>query len=230
MPNAITTSKMAKSIKDQNRWQLWLAIVANVTAFYVLMQWDDITASGIKVLISRAGNILPVALAVVVTTVINGLLSSEAKARIVFLRWKDALPGHRAFTEHAPKDTRIDLQRLTKACGNKLPTDPADQNRTWYRLYKSVEKHPSVEQVQRDYLLMRDYAAFSAICIVVFGVAAFVALPSAQVSLLYIALLVVQFLLARQAAMNYGNRFVTTVMAEKATSPTPTRQAAKAAK
>jgi hypothetical protein len=210
---------VAKSIKDQNRWQLWFAIAANVIAFYVLMQWDEITASGIKALISRAGNIFPVGLAIVVTTVVNGLLSPEAKARIVFLRWTHALPGHRAFSKFALKDSRIDLTRLKKACGNKFPDDAAEQNSTWYRLYKSVEKMPSVEHVQRDFLLMRDYATFAALCIFVFGVAAFVEVGSRQASLLYVVGLLIQFLLVRQAAANYGNRFVTTVMAEKASSP-----------
>jgi len=210
---------MTKSIKDQNRWQLWFAILANVVVFYALMQWDDIAASGVKALINKAANLLPVSLAIVVTTVINGLLSPEAKARIVFLRWKNALPGHRAFTELAQKDSRIDLSRLKKACGSKLPNDPADQNSTWYRLYKSVEKKPSVEHVQRDFLLMRDYAAFAALCIFVFVVAAFVEVESRQASLLYVVGLLIQFLLVRLAAANYGNRFVTTVLAEKASSP-----------
>ena len=210
---------MAKPIKDQNRWQLWLAILANVLAFYALMQWDDIAATGIKALINKSANILPVGLAIVVTTIINGLLSAEAKARIVFLRWKNALPGHRAFSELAPNDSRIDLGRLKKACGNKLPDAAADQNSVWYRLYKSVEKRPSVEHVQRDFLLMRDYAGFAALCIPIFGVAAIIEMQSLRVSLLYFAGLLMQFFLVRQAAANYGIRFVTTVMAEKASSP-----------
>ena len=112
---------MGKSIKDQNRWQLWLAIAANFIVFYVLMQWDEIAVAGFKGLIMMSANLLPVGLAIVVTTVINGLLSSDAKARIVFLRWKHALPGHRAFSGLAPKDPRIDLARLEKVCGGSCP-------------------------------------------------------------------------------------------------------------
>jgi hypothetical protein len=217
----------AKSIKDQNRWQLWLAIVANVVVFYIVMQWDDVSAAGVKTLINKAANILPVGLAIVVTTVVNGLLSPDAKARIVFLRWTHALPGHRAFSDLAPKDTRIDLIRLKKACGNKLPTVPNDQNSTWYRLYKTVEKHPSVEHAQRDFLFTRDYATFAALCLLGFGSAAFVELQSIKVAMLYLAALAGQFILVRQAAMNYGNRFVTTVMAEKSASSASPRQPSK---
>jgi hypothetical protein len=202
----------AKSIKDQNRWQLWLVIVANVIAFYVLMQWDEITAAGINALIMKAPNILPLGFAILFVTVINGFLSPDAKARIVFLRWKHALPGHRAFSELAPKDPRIDMARLTRVCGNRLPCDPGEQNQLWYRLYKSVEKHPSVEHVQRDFLLLRDWACFIAL----FAWAALVELTSARAALLYLAAMIVQFVIVRQAAVNYGHRFVTTVMAEKA--------------
>lgn len=177
-PSATGTSSVAKPIKDQNRWQLWLVIVANVVAFYVLMQWDEINAGGISVLFTKAANILPLGLAVVVVTVLNGLLSPNAKARIVFLRWNRPLPGHGAFTDLAPKDPRIDMGRLKKACGNKMPVDPDEQNSTWYRLYKSIEKHPTVEHVQRDFLLTRDYASFLALTLVFFSTAAVIELSS----------------------------------------------------
>jgi hypothetical protein len=81
----------------------------------------------------------------------------------------------------------------------------------------SVEKKPSVDRVQRDFLLMRDYATFAALCIFIF--AAFAEVESGQASLLYAVGLLIKFLLVRQAAANCENRFVTTVMAEKASSP-----------
>ena len=109
----------------------------------------------------------------IVTTVANGLISAEAKARLVFLRWRHALPGHRAFSKYAASDPRIDVAKLKKVCGNKFPEDPVEQNRTWYRLYKAVEGNPSVVQVQRDFLLMRDYAALAALFAVVFGAVTF---------------------------------------------------------
>lgn len=179
-------AKATKSLKDQNRWQLWLAIVANAGAFYLVMQWDAITIDGIKTLITKASNFLPLGLTIVAVTVINGILSPEAKARIVFLRWRHALPGHRAFSELAPKDTRIDMDRLKKLCGNKFPTTPEEENSVWYALYKSIKQEPSVEHVQRDFLLTRDYASFVALATIGFGVAAFVELDSAKAALLYV--------------------------------------------
>ncbi|MDA9500519.1 hypothetical protein [Bradyrhizobium sp. CCBAU 11357] len=219
----------AKSLKDQNRWQLWLAIVANAVAFYLLMQWDAITIDGVKTLITKAANILPLGLAIVVVTVINGQLSADMKARIVFLRWRHALPGHRAFSDLAPKDPRIDMDRLKKVCGNKLPDDPDQQNKVWYGLYKPLQNQPSIEHVQRDFLLMRDYACFVALATIGFGLAAFVELTSVQVASWYVGAMIGQFLVVRQAAANYGSRFVTTVMAEKAASTHAPRPRVKAA-
>jgi hypothetical protein len=207
--------QLAKSLKEKNRWHLWFAIAANAVAFYAVLQAKDIAISGIKSLLTGASSILPVGLAILVTTVINGILSPDAKARVVFLRWHHALPGHRAFTEYAPADPRIDMAKLKRACGNKLPSDPAEQNQTWYRLYKSVAKHPAVDQVHRDFLLMRDYAAFAALCIVVLGPLAFIEAQSWRISLAYLVGLILQFLFVRQAAVTYGMRFVTNVMANK---------------
>lgn len=109
----------SQKLKDQNRWQLWLIIAANAVVFYGASQWETFEVSGIKAALAGAANLLPVGLAIVVTTVANGLLSSPMKDRLVFLRWNQALPGHRAFSEHAKADPRIDFARLQRACGNK---------------------------------------------------------------------------------------------------------------
>jgi hypothetical protein len=67
---------------------------------------------------------------------------------------------------------------------------------------------------------MRDYAGLAALFAVVFGAVALVEVPSLRVSLTYCLFLVAQLVLVRQAASTYGIRFVTTVLAEKAASPT----------
>lgn len=91
-------------------------------------------ASGFKAALAGMANLLPVWLAVVVTTIANGLLSSAMKDRLVFLRWYHALPGHRASSVHAKVDPRIDFARLQRACGNKIPTEREGESKVWYRL------------------------------------------------------------------------------------------------
>ena len=210
----------AKSLKEGNRIYVGLIVTVNSLLHYAVAQTSTISLAGLKALFTESTNLLPVGFALIVTTVANGLLSADAKARLVFLKWKHALPGHRAFSEYAASDPRIDIARLKKVCGNKFPDDPVDQNRTWYRLYKTVEGNPSVVQVQRDFLLMRDYAGLAALFMSVFGTVALIEVPSWRVSLTYCLFLLVQWVLVRQAAATYGIRFVTTVLAEKAAAPT----------
>jgi hypothetical protein len=81
--------------------------------------WADFitTMVGFRVFGTHTGasNLPPVGLAVVVTTVANGLLSADLKARLVFCDRKYALPGHRAFSVYAKKNPRIDFVRLQRA-------------------------------------------------------------------------------------------------------------------
>ncbi|MGA2271584.1 MAG: hypothetical protein ABSH44_24230 [Bryobacteraceae bacterium] len=208
-----------KSLKEQNRWQLWLVVAVNSLFLYGVVQANAIKVAGLRAVFTDANNLLPVGFALVISTVLNGVLSAENKARLVFLRWRNALPGHRAFSEHAGADPRIDLAALAKLHGSGFPSDPVDQNRAWYRIYKTVEKEPSIHQVHRDFLLLRDYTGLCALFIVLYGSAGLYAIPSRKVGLLYVALLILQYVVVRQAASNYGIRFVTTVLAQKAAAP-----------
>ncbi|MGD0971231.1 MAG: hypothetical protein ABSA04_07515 [Desulfobaccales bacterium] len=207
---------MAKSLKEQNRWQIWLIVVANSLFLYAVIQANAIEATGLRAMFKDTSNLLPVGLALIISTVLNGLLSADTKARLVFLRWHNALPGHRAFTQYAKADPRIDLAKLTKLYSSALPTDPIEQNRAWYRLYKAVENNPAVLQVHRDFLLMRDYTGLAVLFIVFYGATGFYAIPSLRISMFYILLLIIQYVIVRRAAANYGIRMVTTVLAHKA--------------
>jgi hypothetical protein len=204
-----------KSLKDQNRPQLWTIIAANAVAFYCVAQWDSISTSGIESLFKHAANLLPVGLTIILTTVANALISSDSKARLVFLRWKHALPGHRAFSKYALSDPRVDMARVRRALGNKMPGDAEQENRVWYRWLKETETLPAVEQSHRDFLLLRDYTALSALFLVGFGLAAWFIVESVQVRLLYTLALLAQFIAVRHAAATVGARFICTVLAHK---------------
>lgn len=204
-----------KSLKEQNRWQLWIIVAANSLFLYGVVQANAIRAEGLRAAFTDSQNLIPVGFALVIATVLNGLVSADTKARLVFLRWHHALPGHRAFTKYAVRDPRIDLSAIEAMHGSPLPTDPVEQNRAWYRIYKTVENDHAVRQVHRDFLLLRDYTGLSAVFIVFFGAAGLYAIPSTKVGLTYLVTLVLQFALVRQAASNYGIRMVTTVLARR---------------
>jgi hypothetical protein len=208
-----------KSLKDQNRPQLWAITAMNAAAFYSVAQWDSISAAGIESLFKHAANLLPVGLTIILTTVANALISSDNKARLVFLRWKHALPGHRAFSVYAQSDPRIDAARVKRALGNKMPSGPEQENQIWYRWLKETEKLPAVEQSHRDFLLLRDYTALSALFLIGFGLAAWLIVESIQARLLYALALLAQVVVVRHAAATVGARFVCTVLAHKISAP-----------
>lgn len=209
------TIRTGKSLKDQNRWQLWIILAANTLFLYGIVQSNAIRTDGLRALFAGTQNLLPVGFALTITAVINGVLSIDMKNRLVFLRWTCALPGHRAFSQYAKNDPRIEPSVFPRLCGGAVPTGAVDQNRAWYRIYKSVENDPAVRQVHRDYLLMRDYTSISALLMVFYGIIGLYAIPSLRIVLLYALILLSQYIVVRQAASNYGIEFVTTVLARK---------------
>lgn len=166
-----------RSLKDQNRWQLWLTIALNFVVFYVFAQGDALAQSGLTGLLTGAVNLLPVGLALIITSLANGLLNAGMKARLVFFRWKHALPGHRAFTKYGPADPRVDMDHLKKVLGD-IPAEPGMQNREWYRLYKEVENDLAIAQIHREFLFNRDYASFAFLSFAIFGPASFFISPA----------------------------------------------------
>src|SRR5206468_4568309 len=101
------------------------------------------------------------------------------------LGWRRALPGHRAFSVYAKKDPRIDFVRLQRALGNKMPPDPEAENKAWYRFYLEVQNVPAVQQVHRDFLLLRDYTGLAALFLIGFGLAAFAVVATWKVFAFY---------------------------------------------
>jgi hypothetical protein len=208
---------MTVSLKEKNRRLIWVIIAANALVLHTLIQENALRMEGLRALLSMAPSLLPVGLAGLAAVVLNGLLSADLKARMVwFWRRKDVLPGYRAFTYYAKRDPRVDVGNLKAAYGAALPTKPAEQNRGWYKLYKTVEDTPAVLQVHRDFLLLRDYTGLAVLFLAFLGGAGLFAIPSKKVAAFYLLGLVIQYVLARQAAATYGVRLVTTVLARVA--------------
>ena len=226
----MTSTGNLKSLKDQNRWHLWLLIAVNSATFYAALNFSDFENSGFRALINSATQLLPVGLATVITAIANGLLSADMKARLVFLRWHHALPGNRAFSKYARQDPRIDQIRIAQVIDKESLRTPEEENATWYRFYKEAHNDPSVQQVHREFLLLRDYAGLAALFLVGFGSVAIFTVQPPKVMAVYSALLIAQFIIVRHSAATYGIRFFTTVLALKAFAPAPRTPAKRTAK
>lgn len=73
----------------------------------------------------------------IITFILNGLLSSDFKAKLVFWKKENIYPGCRAFTDLLYRDCRIDKFALRQKYG-ELPIQPQDQNKLWYKMYKKM--------------------------------------------------------------------------------------------
>ena len=202
-------------LKEQNRPALIGVLLLNLVVLVLLVQTGQLTAPDIDALVKHWRSLLPAGIGVALAGVVNGLLNADTKARLVYWRWSNPLPGSFAFSRYAQRDARIEMAALRRITGD-WPADPRQQNAAWYRLYKSVEHEPAVMDVHRHFLLTRDYAAIAFLMFVVAGPLGLWLLPSTATAAAYIGLLLLQYLLARQAAANYGVRFVTTILALKA--------------
>lgn len=198
-----------------NPVRLLAAVLGNAAAYILFLRSDALSVADFGRVFEDLRELVPGILAPAVLAVVNGLVSPKTKARIVYWRWSDPLPGCRAFTKHGPADHRVDLARLARHMG-EIPAEGREQNATWYRLYQTVKSDPAVRQGHRDYLFTRDYAALSLLMLFGLGGMALYQFDSWPRAMLYVACLAGQYLVVRHVAAGYGVSFVTTVLAVKA--------------
>ena len=217
MASTSTQRASLVTLKDQNRGPLMAVLGLNLVFLTLVVKTGRLLDPSFSDVAKQWRDLLPAGISVVIAGVINGLLSSDNKARLVFWRWSNPLPGSFAFSLYAHRDHRIDVAALRKIVG-MWPSDPREQNATWYKLYKSVTSEPAVIDAHRHFLLTRDYSAISFIILLSAGLFGFWFIPSSATAVSYVGIVLLQYLLATLAARNYGVRLVTTVLALKACS------------
>lgn len=212
-------SNEQKSPKSQSLRKLVVFTAINIAIFWVLFFKKEATINNVLnnvwKRITYTDGIIAAGLPICVL-LLNGILSDKAKAVLVFWRFKNPLPGCRAFSMLMLSDPRIDVNSLKKRLG-KLPTDPMEENRLWYRLYRKHETKATVMEAHKVYLLVRDMAALSAIFAVVLCSGIIVNEHNLLEPAIYAFALVAQYLVTSVSARNYGNRFVTNVLAVEST-------------
>ncbi len=217
------------SLKEKNTPLLWSFFIFNIGVFILLFFADyfDTFTKNYKTMLSlKSSGIL---IAPLVLFIINGLLSSNQKAILVFWRFKYPLPGARAFSIHAPKDPRVNMANLQTLHGT-LPVTERDQNERWYGIYKAHTKDVVVAKSHKDFLLGRDITAVAFLFILVVGVP-FLFFGTSPLCWIYLGALVLQYLLMAVVAQNHGKRFVTNVLAiasVKTTKPVKVSKPSKA--
>lgn len=209
-------SEADTSLKEKNVWKLWSFIAFNVILFWTAIysgKLDLETVTSLTEKITTQEGLVAL-FAPIVTVVLNGILSSNLKASIVFWRLNNPLPGTRVFSGLAQSDPRIDLERIAEQHGS-IPVDPVAQNRLWFKIYKSHEDKVAVLESHKNYLLTRDLSSMAFLFFLFFTTAWIIASTSYSLKIGYIAFLIIQYNLLTIVARNYGNRFACTVLAEE---------------
>lgn len=211
-----TVARSDRYLKSENQIWLFGFLVVNLAAFAVVTYIGlDGVSGAIQWVQSNWESLSAVGLGVVVTTVVSNLISPQLKAVLVFWRWPNPLPGHRAFSRYLGKDPRIDPHRLQDKVGD-FPSDPSEQNRLWYRIYRAHESEPSVMGAHKDFLLTRDITWLSFAMFVLFGLGSVFIGETTLQTVWYPAILVSQYVVAAIAARRSGVRFVLNVLAVEA--------------
>lgn len=201
-----------KSLKSTYKRHLTIFSALNIAVFWVFIispidpnRWKQIFDS------LTLKDSLFLSISPILTLVLSGIFSATTKARIVYWRYNYPLPGSEAFSIHMAKDHRIDPDALAAKWG-PLPTNPKDQNRLWYKIYKIVENDIRVLDSHRDWLLSRDIAAYSVIFLLVFVPSVVGSGTDWKTTLIYAAIMILQYLIILVAARIYGKRFVCNVL------------------
>lgn len=206
---------MTRSLKDSYRVQLFAALAVNLAIYYAL-------ASGLRpadlkfdTASAHLAALLPSGFAVALCGILNSQLTYLQKARIVFLRWRDPLPGCRAFSLYASRDQRIDMN-VVEAKWSPLPSGPHEQNALWYRIYQQEQGTAAVEHLNKHWLFARDYASMCVLLLAALGSLGVFQMPDPMTWFAFVFIVSVQFFFARRAAVHHAERLVTTVIAQAA--------------
>jgi fatty-acid desaturase len=201
--------KSDKSLKSKNLKWLWSVVALDAIALVLVAFPGLLTSETLKDF--AWVRVLVAGIAPVVVLLLTSLLSADGKAVIVFWRVKETLPGHRAFSVYAPRDSRINVDALRKNVGT-FPDDPREQNTLWFKLYKKVESEVTVAQAHRHYLLFRDLAAMSLLLAPLATLALYLSGSASTATWIAFAILCTQYAATALAARNDGIRFVTNVL------------------
>jgi hypothetical protein len=211
-----TTSSREPYLKSKNAAYLWTFISINVAIFLWLFLSKDVTEASLDQFwhrVTMKDGIIAAGVPLL-AIVISGILGDIGKARIVFWRWRNPLPGCRAFSELLARDPRIDAKALKAKIG-KFPTDPKAQNSLWFKLFRKHSDAPRVLEAHRLYLLTRDMTAVAAFFAITMSIAMFVGTSGIRLPAISTGILVSQYVLISMAARNYAERFVLNVLSEE---------------
>lgn len=201
-------------LKSSYKTTLWLFALVNIAIFWSVVIVRDVSNLGQIFSSLSARDATFAALGPVAMLVLSGIVSAPNKARAIYWRYTHPLPGCFAFTRYLEKEHRASPKALAEKWG-ELPTDPAEQNRLWYKMYRDVEDEIRIHESHRDSLFSRDLTGYAVIFLIVFGISAALSMLSWKATSIYVGFLIVQYVALMMAARTYGERLVCNVLAQQ---------------
>ena len=208
-------------LKKRYRWKIQHGfLLIHLIIFWVLATTSRLELTEIESLwksVSIRDGIV-VIVVMIVAFVLDGFFSATGKARIVYWRVQDPLPGCRAFSYHLSREPRAKRESLVKNWG-ELPTAPSAQNELWYRMYREYKRDIRVIESHHDWLFSRDLTTYALLLTALLGIGMTLTDTPLLVTTVYFVCLVLQYLVCMVSARNNGTRFVCTVLAVASSSP-----------
>ena len=207
-----------KSLKEQNAWLIRTALVVHAVAFaYVVFQPLPFAqfvepSIGQKIQEFLAPGSISLGVIALTRLFLLGLIPPQLRDTLIHWRWHHPLPGSRAFTKVGPADQRVDMTKLDKLYG-PLPTDPGEQSRLFYSIYKRYANDVGVLDAHKSYLAARDIGTINLLLLLFLVPLAYWSAEDHKRVLIYSAILLGAYVVACIAAQVYGARLVQNALA-----------------
>lgn len=184
-------------------------LVADVLFEYAILFQDNVAISSLRDITQLGG---AVAFAGALVIGITSVVDATTKARLVFWRWRDPLPGSMAFSKYLLSDARIDVAAIRSRYA-PLPRSANHQNALWYTIYQRHQNAAAVQDAHMRYLFCRDAATATVLLLILVCLVAFWLQMPTALRATAILCLVVQYVVFAVAARRSGVRLVQTVLA-----------------
>lgn len=205
-----------KQQKSKNRKWLTSYLLIHIIIFCLfagIINFDLIEVDQLFLKLKDPQSFIPLTAAIFII-VLDGIFKNSIKEFLVFWRFKNRLPGHRAFSHIGPRDSRIDTARLALLFPAGVPEDPKRQNNEWYRFYRNFRDEPQVFFSHKAFLLTRDLASLTVVFIPLTISGHFLLGTTLHLVIYHLLLLLVLFVLMSLSSRNYAERFVANVLVE----------------
>tara|TARA_R110002110_G_scaffold415618_2_gene652493 strand:+ start:336 stop:929 length:594 start_codon:yes stop_codon:yes gene_type:complete len=156
---------------------------------------------------SLAPGSLSLAIIVITKLVLLGLVPANLRDRLVHWRWKNPLPGTKAFSKIGPADFRVSMVMIEREHGTS-PSEPGAQNSLFYKIYMKHSDALPVLDAHKSYLAARDICIINLLMFLILPWLAYWATSDIVRVVIYSASLFGAYGLLAWAAQVYSQRLV----------------------